>query len=253
MLTIYNQQFIIDNEIVELLKRKIKILEEYLEDLGNSLSLKDKAYENIKLQIIRGNLKPGTRLLEEELSKAMNISRAPIREALNRLEKEGFVTITPRKGAAVTHITAQMIEDIFEIRETLESLAVKKSIGKISLEKLERVGESFKKFINKTANEKNCVQYLALDKKFHDLLSQNCGNKKLIELLANFQEQIHWLRNISLKRIAFTDSVKEHLTIMEALKKNNEELIIKALLQHLERAKKSSLEEINSWNENKEK
>jgi len=228
-------------------------LKEYFEDLGNNLSLKDRVYQNIKLQIIRGNLKPGTRLLEEELSKAMNISRAPIREALNRLEKEGFVTITPRKGAAVTHITAQMIEDIFEIRETLESLAVKKSIGKISLEKLERVGESFKKFINKTANEENCIQYLALDKKFHDLLSQNCGNKKLIELLANFQEQIHWLRNISLKRIAFTDSVKEHLTIMEALKKNNEELIIKALLQHLERAKKSSLEEINSWSENKEK
>ena len=253
MLTIYNQQFIIDNEIVELLKRKIKILEEYLEDLGNSLSLKDKAYENIKLQIIRGNLKPGTRLLEEELSKAMNISRAPIREALNRLEKEGFVTITPRKGAAVAHITAQMIEDIFEIRETLESLAVKKSIGKIALEELEKVGESFKKFINKTANEKNCVQYLALDKKFHDLLSQNCGNKKLIELLANLQEQIHWLRNISLKRIAFTGSVKEHLAIIEALKKNNEEFIIKALLQHLERAKKSSLEEIGSWNENKEK
>ncbi|HDK25905.1 MAG TPA: GntR family transcriptional regulator, partial [Candidatus Atribacteria bacterium] len=87
-------------------------MKEYFEDLGNNLSLKDRVYQNIKLQIIRGNLKPGTRLLEEELSKAMNISRAPIREALNRLEKEGFVTITPRKGAVVAHITAQMIEDI---------------------------------------------------------------------------------------------------------------------------------------------
>jgi len=99
--------------------------------------------------------------------------QTPIREALNKLEKEGFVTITPRKGAAVTPITAQMIEDIFEIRETLESLAVKKSIGKISLEELEKIGESFKEFINKTANEENCIQYLALDKKFHDLLLIN--------------------------------------------------------------------------------
>lgn len=223
-------------------------MKKYFENLGNNLSLKDRAYQNIKFQIIRGTLKPGARLPEEELSKAMNISRAPIREAFNRLEKEGFVTIIPRKGTVVSNITARTIEDIFEIRETLETLAVKKSIGKISIEKLKKVGESFKNFISKPSNTENCIQYLALDKKFHDLLSQNCGNKKLIELLANLQEQIHWLRNISLKRITFAGSVKEHLAIMEALKKNDEELIIKVLLQHLERAKESSLAEINSWN-----
>ena len=222
-------------------------MKEYFENLGNYLSLKDRVYQNIKFQIMRGTLKPGTRLLEKELSKAMNISRAPIREAFNRLEKEGFITIIPRKGAAVSNITTQMIEDIFEIRESLESLAVKKSIGKISIEKLEKVGDSFRKFIDKPTNAENCIQYLALDKKFHDLLSQNCGNKKLIELLANLQEQIHWLRNISLKRITFAGSIKEHLAIIEALKKNDEELIIKVLLQHLERAKESSLTEINSW------
>ena len=222
-------------------------MKEYFKDLGSYLSLKVRVYQNIKFQIIRGTLKPGTRLLEEELSKAMNISRAPIREAFNRLEKEGFVTIIPRKGAAVSKITAQAIEDIFEIRETLESLAVKKSIGKISIEKLEKVGDGFKKFINRPTNAENCIQYLALDKKFHDLLSQNCGNKKLIELLANLQEQIHWLRNVSLKRITFSGSVKEHLAIIEALKKNDIKLVIKALLLHLERAKRSSLGEINSW------
>jgi len=222
-------------------------MKEYFENLGNYLSLKDRVYHNIKFQIIRGTLKPGTRLPEEELSKAMNISRAPIREAFNRLEKEGFVTIIPRKGTAVSMITAQVIEDIFEIRESLESLAVKKSIGKISMGKLEKAGDGFKKFINKPTNAENCIQYLALDKKFHDLLSQNCGNIKLIELLANLQEQIHWLRNISLKRITFAGSVEEHLAIIEALKKNDEELILEALIQHLERAKDSSLEEINSW------
>ena len=120
-------------------------------------------------------------------------------------------------------------------------------MGKISIIKLEKVGEDFKKFLNKPTNAENCIQYLALDKKFHDFLSQNCGNKKLIELLANLQEQIHWLRNISLKRITFTGSVREHLAIIKALKNNDEKLITKALLQHLERAKESSLMEINSW------
>jgi len=220
-------------------------MKEYFENLGNYLSLKDKVYQNIKSQIIIGVLKPGTRLPEEELSKAMNISRAPIREAFNRLEKEGFVTVIPRKGAAVSKVTAQVIEDLFEIRETLESLAVKKSKGKIFIEELEEVGNGFKKFINKSTNTENCIQYLSLDKKFHDLLSQNCGNKKLIDLLANLQEQIHWLRNISLKRITFAGSVGEHLAIIEALQKNDEKLILKTLLQHLKRAKRSSLEAIS--------
>jgi len=218
----------------------------YFEDLGNYLSLKDRVYQNIKFQIMTGTLKPGNRLPEEELSKAMNISRAPIREAFNRLEKEGFITIIPRKGAAVSTVTIQMIEDIFEIREILELLAVKKSLGKIFIKELEKVGDSLKKFIDKPTNIENCMKYLTLDKKFHDLLSQNCGNKKLIELLSNLQEQIHWLRNISLKRITFAGSVKEHLVIIEALKKNDKELITKVLLQHLDRAKESSLEQINS-------
>ncbi|MBA7528617.1 HTH-type transcriptional repressor RspR [subsurface metagenome] len=219
----------------------------YFEDLGNYLSLKDRTYQNIKFQIIRGNLKPGTRLLEEELAKAMSISRAPIREAFNKLEKEGFVTIIPRKGAAVSNVTTEIIEDIFEIRETLETLAVKKSLGKIFINELEKVGDDFKEFINKSENTENRIQYLVLDKKFHDLLSQNCGNKKLIELLTNLQEQIHWLRNISLKRTTFSDSVKEHLAIIEALKRNDEKLVTKTLLQHIERAKESSLIEVNSW------
>lgn len=222
-------------------------MKEYFEDLGNYLSLKDRAYQNIKFQIIRGNLRPGTRLLEEELAKAMSISRAPIREAFNKLEKEGFVTTIPRKGTAVSNVTTETIEDIFEIREILESLAVKKSLGKILMNELEKVGDDFKEFINKSENAENRIQYLVLDKKFHDLLSQNCGNKKLIELLANLQEQIHWLRNISLKRTTFSGSVREHLAIIEALKRNDEKLITKALLLHLERAKESSLIEVNSW------
>jgi len=218
------------------------------EDLGNYLSLKDRVYQNIKYQILIGYLKPGIRLLEEELAKAMNISRAPIREAFNRLEKEGFVTIIPRKGAAVSMITVQTIEDIFEIRENLESLAIKNSLGKISMENLEKIGYQFEKFINKPTNAENRMQYLALDKKFHNLLIENCGNKKLIEILYNLQEQIHWIRNISLKKITFSGSVKEHLSIIKALKENNENLVIESLLKHLERAKESSISEINSWN-----
>jgi DNA-binding GntR family transcriptional regulator len=247
-LTIYNRHDKIKTKNNRVPERKAKSTKEYFENLRNYSSLKDKAYQNIKLQIISGNLKPGTRLPEDELSKAMNISKAPIREALNRLEKEAFITIIPRRGVVVSSITPQIVEDIFEIRENLESLAIKKSIGKIPIEELKEVENSFKKFIEKPTNFENKMKYLALSKKFHDLLSQNCGNKKLIELLSNLQEQIQWLRNISLKRITIADSLMEHLAIIEAIKKNDEELILKTLHQHLDRAKESSLAEIIYWN-----
>jgi len=101
------------------------------------LSLKDKAYRVIKFGITIGNLKPGLFLAEGKLSKSMNISRGPIREVLNRLEKEGFVSIIPRRGTMVSNITAQEVKDISKIRELLEPFAAKESLSRISRPKLE--------------------------------------------------------------------------------------------------------------------
>ena len=78
-------------------------------DFSSSPSLKQLVYDNLKERIINGELKPGTRLREEDLSTEMNISRAPIREALNMLERDGFTMIVPRKGAIVAEV---MKEDI---------------------------------------------------------------------------------------------------------------------------------------------
>ena len=93
-------------------------------------SLKDRVYENLKQQIISGKLEPNKHLLEAELSEMMKISRAPIREALNILEKEGFVTIIPRKGAKVSSISREEVENIWEIRSVLEPYAARNAAQK---------------------------------------------------------------------------------------------------------------------------
>ena len=94
-----------------------------VEALGPNLSLKEMVYENLRNQIITGKLAPGMRLPEEELSRAMNISRAPIREALNMLHRDGFATIIPRRGAIVSLITPEDIRDNWEMRELLAAKA----------------------------------------------------------------------------------------------------------------------------------
>ncbi len=228
-------------------------MEKYFENLGDSLSLKDKAYENIKLQIVRGNLKPGERLLEEKLSKVMNISRAPIREAFNRLEKEGFVTIIPRKGAIVSNITTKEIENIFEIREVIEPLAAKKSFSKSSITELNKMGKKFKEFMDKPVDSENRIQYSELDEKFHISIVKNCDNEKIIELLFNFEEHVRWFRAFYPSESSFNWSIKEHLGIIDAIKNNDEKLFIKRLIQHLKSSKQRLLSEIDYWSLQKQK
>jgi len=222
-------------------------MEKYFENLGNSLSLKDRAYENIKLQIVKGNLKPEERLLEEKLSKVMNISRAPIREAFNRLEKEGFVTIIPRKGAMVSNITTKEIKNIFEIREAIEPLAAKKSFSKLSITELDKIGKNFEEFIDKHVDSENRIEYSKLDEKFHISIVKNCDNEKIIELLSNFEEHVRWFRAFYSNKSSFDWSIKEHLGIIDAIKNNDKKLFIKRLIQHLKSSKRHLLSEIDYW------
>jgi GntR family transcriptional regulator, rspAB operon transcriptional repressor len=209
-------------------------------------SIKEIAYENIKRQIILGNIKPGRWLREQELADAMEISRAPIREAFNQLERDGFIKILPRKGARVISISEKEVEDIFEIRETLESLAIQKSLKNISLERLNHIAIKFEKFKSRPAEKSIRLEYLSLDKEFHDLLIQHCNNNMLMNLLASIQEKVHWLRGFSLDNHSFAQSIEEHIAIISAIQRKNEKLVLSNLIRHLERAKESTISEIRA-------
>lgn len=221
-------------------------MDNLFKNLGKDYSLKRQVYENIKLMIINGNLKLKQRLYEEELSKAMNVSRAPIREALDSLKKEGFVTITPRKGAVVSEINIQDVKEIFEIRETLETLAVRKSFKNIPTKELENLESEFNRLKNSPEERKNKNKFLLMDRKFHRLIRKNFCNSRINKILDNLQEQIQWFSSLAYDKISTIQSIDEHLAVIDAIKKNNQQLIKEKLLQHLERAKNSLLNGIKS-------
>ena len=208
------------------------------------LSLKDKAYQNIKFEITIGNFKPGLFLTEEKLSKSMNMSRGPIREALNRLEKEGFVSIIPRRGTMVSNITAQEVKDISKIRELLEPLTAKESFLRISRLKLKEIKQEFIILLSKPENKENKMRFFVLDERFHKLLYEKCGNKKLIDILVDFEDHKNWFINLFLKNYSFKESIKEHLSIIEAMELKKENLVAANLLIHLERVKNNILSEL---------
>src|SRR5512139_3162319 len=114
---------------------------------SSNLSLGSRAYQELRRIILEGQVGPGKKLNEGELAKALGISRTPIREAINRLEKEGLVEIFPQRGAFVVQFTEEDVYELFLIRENLEGLAARLATGKItpaSLAKLESCLEGFK-------------------------------------------------------------------------------------------------------------
>jgi len=198
-----------------------------------------KVYENLKSRILNGDLLPRQRIYENGLAKEFKISRGPIRESLARLKQEGFIYDIPGKGNYVSPVTKKEIVEIFEIREKLELLAVKKSLKDFSLDEFRNLKKEFMKFEKLPLNKKNRLEYLSLDRKFHYLLFKNCNNKKLKDLLIHFQEHMNRFQKYALNINSFSISIKEHLDITESIEKGDINLIEDLLLAHLKRVKES--------------
>ena len=94
--------------------------------------LRDIIFEHLRQEILDGNLRPNDRLIERDIAAKLNVSRTPIREALRKLETEGFVEHLPRKGIVVRGLNITEIEEIYDIRRELECLVVRKAISTIT-------------------------------------------------------------------------------------------------------------------------
>lgn len=216
---------------------------QYFEDLSGSLSLKDKAFHNIKSQIINGNLEPGSRLCEEDLSREMKISRAPIREALNRLEKEGFTVIIPRKGAVVSYIKEKDVDNISEMRKLLEPYAAQISLDKIIPEELAAMERKLKKVLEQP---EDFAAYVESDMELHELLYKYIDNALLKNTLTMVNEHWHRIRyfaesNAAIPRDVVLEVTREHLAIIEALKKSDQDMAVNTVLLHVVNGNKRTL------------
>ena len=210
-------------------------METLYKNLGNSQTLKDKVYLNLKELIITGKIKPGSRLPEEELSKKMKISRAPIREALNMLEREGFATIIPRKGAIVSEVTLEMVQDVWEMRRVLETYAAKSSIHLIPDSEIERI----EKMVHKVSeNPKDLALYVKCDLALHEMLYKYKDNQYLTDYISSTASHslrvryfVEYYDTFSTEAVA--EVCKDHLAIIEALKERNPDKVYTTVENHV--------------------
>ena len=214
-------------------------MDEEIGDIGPHLTLKDKVYRHIKSLILEGKLKQKRRLREAELSEAMNISRAPIREALNMLEKEGLVTIIPRKGAVVSIISKEEVENIWEIRSLLEPYAARDAAQDFQEDELNEIEND----LNKSLKEPyDFSDYMSSDLKLHELLYKNIDNKILKEIIIVVRQKSIRILNFAEGKSALSNDIaiqdiKEHLHIVEALKARDPERVSAAVYTHIMHSK----------------
>lgn len=205
--------------------------------LGEVLSIKQLVYNNLRNRIISGELPPGTRLLELELSDEMDVSRAPIREAFNMLEKDGFVKIIPRKGVVVSEVTIDDIYAIWEMRMLIEPYAARVTLDSIPSEEIE---ELEKEILYVKAHPEEFERYMESDLKLHDLVTKYLDNafmKATMDNLRAHSLRIRWTDEYTTTGTRHPETPaavnEEHLKIIAAMKKREPELVQKAFKDHL--------------------
>ena len=198
------------------------------------LPLRDVVFNTLREAILKGELKPGERLMELQLASKLGVSRTAIREAIRMLAFEGLAVTIPRKGAEVAKMTVKDMEDVLEVREALDELAAKIACNKITEEQLQalsKVKDAFEES-TKTTDIKQIAMY---DEKFHDVIYESTGNVRLVNLLNNLREQIYRYRVEYLKNVeVYPRLIKEHETILKALQDRNQELVVEAMRDHVE-------------------
>lgn len=214
------------------------------------LPLRDVVFRTLRQAILRGELKPGERLMEIRLANQLGVSRTPIREAIRMLELDGLVIMVPRKGAQVAQITEKDLNDVLEVRLGLEELAVKLACERITEEELRSLYQASRSFEKLIEPETDDLQKLAqADVDFHDVIYQATNNERLIQLLNNLREQMYRYRIEYLKDVKSRRSlVEEHDALYERVKKRDLAGAQKMIREHIERQQESIMQTVHQQN-----
>ena len=203
-------------------------------DIDQFLPLRDVVFNTLRQAILRGELKPGERLMEIQLANKLGVSRTPIREAIRKLELEGLVLMIPRRGAEVAEITEKSLRDVLEVRSALEELAVELACERITDEDVDKLREAAKEF-EEVSKSDDVTALAEADVKFHDIIYLATDNQRLIQLLYNLREQMYRYRVEYLKREeVYATLFAEHEHIIECIVRRDKSAAKQAISTHID-------------------
>jgi len=208
--------------------------------------LKEYVYHEIKQRLINNTIKPGERIWEEEIAAELEVSRTPVREAINRLIAEEFVENRPRKGIFAAEISKEELRKMLDIRLALEVLSVSqccKLINDEEMDELKAIFESYKRKMEEGEYEKASQ----LDSKMHRFIAKTADNKKLEAYINDIQDFFAYSRPYTVKwtEAKVKRAIKDHKELIDSLCSRDEEKAIEIVKEDIE-AMRDLLKEDNA-------
>ena len=222
-------------------------------DMNEYLPLRDVVFNTLRKAILKGELKPGERLMEIALADRLGVSRTPVREAMRKLELEGLVVLIPRRGAQVANITEKDLNDVLEVRIALENLSIEKACARMTEEQLAQLWDAAEEF-EKTMAEGILVKLAEADVAFHEVIYQSSDNRRLIQVLNYLREQIYRYRVEYLKDEETRNLlVREHKELYEAIRARDVKKAQEISFHHIENQREAIVCSIREETEIREK
>jgi len=198
-----------------------------------NLTLWQRVYDHLRVEILDGRLEPGTELAETALSEQLGVSRGPLREAIGRLAAEGLVTVRPRRGAVVRSLSEEEFLELYQVREALETMAVQLAVPRLDADDLAALAELNRQMDDYGARG-DVDRFFEANLAFHARFLEACGNRKLYGIYRQLLDQLGHYRVRSLRlRGNLRRSVAEHAAILRAAKRGDADRAAQLMGDHI--------------------
>jgi DNA-binding GntR family transcriptional regulator len=196
--------------------------------------LKDRAYSEIKRFIQSDEFSPGEFLSERKLANRLGMSKTPVKAALERLETEGFVAVSPQQGIVVRDLSIHEIADLFEIRLALETFVLQNIAGKVTSGQAGQIRKNLREQ-SQAAKDADLNLATRLDSEFHSLFCEFLGNREILRVMLQLREKMHRVVNRVFENIPerLQLAYREHRVIARAVLDGDADRAVASLEEHL--------------------
>jgi DNA-binding GntR family transcriptional regulator len=200
--------------------------------------LKDQAYERIKQRLLNNEYPPGSFLSERQLAENLGMSKTPVKGALERLESEGFITVSPQQGIVVRELSVHDIADQYEIRAVLESYALRTLAGRLTPEQVAGIRANLEAQ-ERLLGSGDVAEGVKLDAAFHLQFVEFLGNGEMLRVIVQLREKMQRVvtQVFRLRPTRFDTSYDEHTAIAAAVIDGDGSRAAELLVRHLELGK----------------
>jgi len=203
--------------------------------INETPTLADQAYVLVKKKIFDFELMPGDRFSETELAQQVEVSRTPLRQALQRLEREGFLRVLPKIGWQVAPLDFDVFDELYDLRVLIECHAARELSTAEQRPALRELGDIW---LAPVAERRTGALVGELDERFHAMLVASAGNREMSRVHQQITERIRIIRQLDFTKPARVDATyEEHARIVRAITRRRADEAVRLLRAHIEQSK----------------